>query len=119
MIKKIFLVAIISLSLLLILLFSGCFKPIQVEHKQIDVLIIDSYIEKEWHQPIVSGKIITTIYHPPRYIITVQNNNKKYSLNDKYTYNNFKDKVGDTVLGTFKIKKYKGGKVKYELISLK
>lgn len=98
--------------------FVGCTKCINTEYKNVEVTIVDKYHRAMWMQPIVSGKITTYITHPAEYEITVEYNGVKHTIDNKDTYNKYKDKIGQTAIGELEIKTYDNGAVIYDIVSL-
>lgn len=96
----------------------GCAELINTEYKTVDVKIVDSYHKGAWSQPIISGKAITFIHHPAKYTIDVEYNDVKYSIHGSDTYYTYKDKVGEIVPGTLRIRTYDDGSTKYDITAL-
>ena len=121
--KKTLYIIILSIFLLLSLLgiiscLAGCAECISTEYENVEVKIVDKYHRPMWMQPIRSGKVTTFITHPAVWRITVEYEGVEYSINGNNTYNKYKDKIGETTVGTLEIKTYDNGTVKYDIISL-
>ena len=114
--KKIY--AIFLLMILICSILTGCTKYISVEYEPVEVIITDKYHRAMWMQPIRVNKTTTYITHPAQHIIRVEYNNIEYTINDYDTYYNYKDKVGQTVIGILEIKTYDDGTIRYNIISL-
>jgi hypothetical protein len=110
------------LSLLLIVVLSfgliGCKKCVDTKYEDVEVVIVGEYYEPMWTQPMLVGKVTTVITHPPVYEITVDYNGVEYTINDSYTYEEYKDKVGQSVIGVLEICSYDDGSVRYDIKSL-
>ena len=111
---------IFAIFLLIVLIFSliGCAKCIGTEYKNVEVTIVDEYHRAEWLQPMIVDKVTTFITHPAVWKITVEYNGAKYTIDDKDTYNKYKDKIEQTTIGELEIKTYDDGTVEYNIVSL-
>ena len=111
---------IFALLLLITLVFSlvGCAKCICTEYENVEVTIVDKYYRAMWIQPVRTGKVTTFITHPARYEITVEYNDIEYTISGSDTYDKYKDKIGQIIIGELEIKTYDDGTVKYNVISL-
>lgn len=85
---------------------AGCAECLNTEHKEVEVTIVDAYYRSGWVQPIISGKVISSIYHPDQHKITVGYDGKEYTIDDEDTYKKFKDKIGQTTTGILEIRTY-------------
>lgn len=110
----------IGLLLTMILLFGlvGCTKCIDTEYKNVEVTIVEECYKPAYNQPVIVGKVISVITHPARYKITVDYNGVEYTIDDKETYDKYKDEIGQIATGTLKIRKYDDGSVIYDIESL-
>ena len=111
---------ILTFLLIALTMFSlvGCAECINTEYENVEVNIVDEYYQAMWLQQVVAGKVTTIITHPAQYNITVEYNGIEYTISDSDTYNRYKDKVGQTAVGTLEIRTYDDGSVKYDIISL-
>ena len=111
---------ILVLLSIMIMMFSliGCTKCINTEYESVEVSIVDEYYRKMWFQPVFTGKTSALITHPAQYNITVEYDGSEYTFDDSDTYDKYKDKVGQTVIGTLEIRTYDDGTQKYNIISL-
>lgn len=113
--KKILtLIAVICLTLSM----TGCAKCISTEYESVEVKIVDEYHRGAYSIPVRVGKGTHIRRHPAVYRITVEYNGIEYTINGSDTYNKYKDKIGQTAIGTLKIRKYDNGIVKYDIQSL-
>ena len=112
---------ILAILLLVVMVFSfvGCAECISTEYKDVQVTVVDKYHRSVWVQPIIAGKVRAFITHPEVWEITVEYKNVNYTINDRDTYNKYKDKIGQAVCGELKIETYDDGTVKYDVVSLK
>jgi hypothetical protein len=115
MIKKLHLIIILCLVISLV----GCTKLISTEYKNVEVNVVDIHHSAMWLQPIKAGKATTFITHPAEYDVTVEYNGVSYTIDDEDTYNRYKDKVGQTTIGTLEIRTYDNNTVKHNIIELK
>lgn len=113
-------IRIFTILLLPVLLFGlvGCAECISTEYKDVEVTIVDEYHCGMWLQPVPAGKVITFITHPEVWRITVEYNDIEYTISGKYTYDRYKNKIGQTTIGELEIKTYDNGTVKYDIVSL-
>lgn len=111
---------IVSILAILCLMFSlvGCAKCISTEYENVEVNIVDEYHRGMYITPISTGKVTTMITHPAVYRITVEYGGIEYTISGSDTYNRYKDKVGEVVVGTLEIRTYDDGTVKYDITSL-
>lgn len=113
--KIISLVVIICLVFLLV----GCAKVVNTEYESVEVNIVDIHHRAMWLQPMKAGKVTTFITHPAVYEITVEYNNVEYTIDDQDIYDRYKDKIGQTAIGTLEIRTYDDGTVRYNITELK
>ena len=106
--------AIVCLMFLLV----GCAKLINTEYENVEVNIVDEYYRGMYMTPIRAGKETTMVTHPAIYRITVEYNGVEYTLSGSDTYNKYKEKVGQTAIGTLEIRTYDDGSVRYDITSL-
>lgn len=106
--------------LLIVMVFSlvGCAECISTEYENVEVEIVDEYYSPEWYQPVFTGKSTALITHPATYRITIKYNGIEYTFGDSDTYNKYKDKVGQTTIGTLEIRSYDDGTTRYVITSL-
>lgn len=111
---------LLALLMLIVLMFSfvGCAKCINTEYKQVEVTIVDEYHRGMWLQPVRIGKVSSIITHPEICRITVEYNGVKYTINDKDTYDKYKDKVGEIAIAELKINTYDDGSTSSDITSL-
>jgi hypothetical protein len=115
MIKKLYLIIIVCLVISLV----GCAKLVSTEYKNVEVCVVDTHYSGAWVQPIRAGKVTTYVTHPAEYEVTIEYNGTHYIIDDENTYNKYKDKVGQTTIGTLEIRTYDNNTVKYNIIELK
>ena len=111
---------LLILTLLIGIMFStvGCAELISTEYQNVEVTIIDKYYQPMWMQPIRTGKVTTFITHPSIYRITVKYDDSKYTISGRETYNRYKDRIGQTALGTLEIRTYDDGSVRCDISKL-
>ena len=104
----------------LVIMFSlvGCAECISTEYENVEVKIIDEHYSPTWYQPVFTGKSTTLITHPATYRITIEYNGVEYTFSDSDTYDRYKDKVGQTAIGTLEIRSYDDGTTRYVITSL-
>ena len=96
----------------------GCAKCISTEYENVEVNIVDEYHRGMYTTPMRVGKVTTIQTHPAVYRITVEYNDVEYTISGSDTYNKYKDKVGQTTIGTLEIRTYDDGSVRYDITSL-
>lgn len=106
--------------LMVTMLFSinGCAKCVSTLQMNVRVTVVDEYYKGSYVTPIIAGKVTTMVVHPAVYKITVKYDDNEYAFTDSNTYNEYKDKVGQTVNATLEIKTYDDGSVRYDITSL-
>ena len=102
------------------LMFSlvGCAKLVSTECENVEVSIVDKYHRGMYVTPVFNGKTTVMITHPAVYRITVEYNDVEYTISGSDTYNKYKEKVGQTAIGTLEIRTYDDGTVKYDITAL-
>lgn len=107
----------------IIMIFSlvGCAKLINTEYKNVEVKITNVYYEPS-HTITVDNpalKMPMSQSYPAIYEITIEYNGIEYTFSDSDTYNKYKDKIGQTAVGTLEVRTYDDGTIKYDIIKLK
>lgn len=105
-------------SIIIILSFASCAKLVSTDYEDVEVLIVGKYHRAMWVQPIYNGKTTTLITHPAVWHITVEYDGTEYTVSGSNTYNKYKDKIGQTVMGKLEINTYDDGTVNYDIIEL-
>lgn len=108
----------IILLVLVLFLFTGCAECISVEQQEVDVKIVEAYHRPSYCVPMRVGKVTTIMTYPAIYRITIEYNDKKYTINGSQAYHKYKDKVNQTVKGILEIRTYDDDTVKYNIISI-
>ena len=114
--KKIFIMILVLMLGCSIL--CGCAELVSTEYETVDVEIIDEYYRGPYTSFVFSGKVLIPISRPATYRIDVEYDGVKYSIYDSDTYNIYKDRVGDTVKATLKIRTYDDGNVTRDITAL-
>lgn len=106
--------------MIMILSLTGCAKLISTEYENVEVKITDVYYKPSYTTTTynVTLKMPMVQSHPAVYRITIEYNGIEYTLSDSDTYNKYKDKVGQTVVGTLRIRTYDDGTVRYDITEL-
>ena len=104
----------------MILSLTGCAKLVSTEYENVEVNIVDEKYSAPYTTYYYSPatKTMMPISHSAEYRIVVEYKDIEYSFRDKDTYNKYKDKVGETTIGTLEIRTYDDGTVKYDIIAL-
>lgn len=89
-----------------------------VQQKEVTVVVDDVYYKAGSVSIISTGKTTSTIYSSPVYKTYVEYEGEIYSITDNLTYNQYKDKIGEKVIGNMEIKTFENGKNIYSLKSL-
>lgn len=111
--KKV-LAIIIALTLLLSL--AGCAKLVSEEYEAIQVKVVDEYYRSSYMTPMIVNKVTIMQNHPAKYIITVEYEGMEYELRDRGIYYKYKDKIGQIVDATLRIRTYDTGRISYDII---
>lgn len=111
-------ILILLLLLFLIFNFIGCAKCISTEYESVEVTIMDKYHRGSYMTPVRAGKVTTFVTHPAVWRIIVDYNGVNYSISGRETYDKYKDKIGQIIIGEVMIKTYDDGTVKYDIVSL-
>lgn len=112
---------ILGLFLIIVMMFSliGCAKLLSTTYEEVEVTITDEYYRSSYVTPVMaSGKVTTFISHPAIYRIIVEYNDVEYTISDRDTYKKYKDKIGQTTIGTLSIRIYDDGNIKYNITEL-
>ena len=111
---------ILAAVVLIIMIVSmiGCTKLVETEYETVEVKIIGEYYRAAWYQPIIAGKVHSIIFHPAQYCITVEYDGEEHIINDRQTYDAYKDKINETVDATLEVRLYDDGTTRYDIISL-
>lgn len=88
------------------------------EYQEVEVTIVDEHYQAHRVIPVHAGKVTTMITHPARCEIIVDYNGKEYVINDENTYNQYKERIGETTTGTLQVKTYQNGQQISDIISL-
>lgn len=99
---------------------TGCTKCISTEYENVEVKIVDEYHRDTYTVVEYNAtlKMSMTRVIPGTYEITIEYNQDYYTLYSSDTYHKYKDKVGQTTIGTLEIKTYDDGSVRYDITSL-
>lgn len=111
---------VVNVLLILCLMFTltGCAKCISTKYENVEVNVVDKYYRGSYTTPMKAGKTTTMLTHPAVYKITVEYDGVEYTISGSDTYNKYKDKVGQTAMGTLEIRKYDDGSARYDIVSL-
>jgi hypothetical protein len=109
----------IMMIICLVSLLVGCAKLVSTEYENVEVNVVDIHHSAMWLQPIRAGKVTTFVTHPAEYEVIVEYNGVSYTIDDEDTYNRYKDKIGQTTVGTLEIHTYDDGTVKHDITELK
>ena len=106
------------LPVLILFLLVGCSKLISTEYKDVDVKIIDCYHRNSYTTIVRYGKHLIPRRHPAVNKVIVDYNGNQYVIKGEEIYYKYKDKTGETVIGTLEIKNYEDGTKKFDIINL-
>lgn len=115
MCKKVLTFMMIMVTLLSLV---GCATCISTDYETVEVNIVDECYRSQRFQPICTGKTTVIITHPAVYKITVEYDGVEYTISGSDTYEKYKDKVGQSTIGTLEVRSYDDGTTKYNIISL-
>lgn len=106
----------------IIMIFSlvGCAKLINTEYKNVEVKITNVYYEPSHTISVydVALKMPMKRSYPAIYEVTIEYNGIEYTFSDSDTYNKYKDKVGQTAIGTLRVRTYDDGTVRHDITKL-
>lgn len=115
-IRKIGIVIILTVILCALV---GCMKVVDTQEKEVEVTITDTHYEDTWTTYRKVGKVLTPHVHPAKYEVTVEFEGKEYVIDDEYTYDRYKDFVGERVTGILKSVTYDNGSSMSRIVELK
>ena len=112
---------VFSIFMIMILSLVGCAKLVSTEYENVEVKITDVYHEPSYTTTIYNPalKMPMEQSYPAIYEVTIEYNGIEYTFSDSDTYNKYKDKIGQTVVGTLEVRTYDDGTVRYDIIKLK
>lgn len=96
----------------------GCSKCLSVEHETVEVKVVDTYYRGPWTQMIMSGKVMVPVHHAAVYRVSVQYEGLWYNIEGADAYNQYKNRVGETVPATMEIRTFVDDTIKRDIISL-
>lgn len=106
------------LPVLILFISAGCSKLISTEYKDVEVKIIDCYHRDSYTTLIYCGGHLMPVRCSEVNIVTVDYNNNQYVIKGKEIYYKYKDRIGETVIGTLEIKNYEDGIKSFDIINL-
>ena len=110
--------SIILTLIALCIMLPGCAKCISTRQEEIEVVITDVYFRPFYSTPIKVGNVWTFANHPAIYRTYIECEHGKFTISGSGIYHTFKDKVGQTAIGTLETKIYDDGDVKYRITSI-
>jgi hypothetical protein len=93
-------------------------KYINTEYKTVGVKIVDADYSDSHITPIMIGKTPSIQHHHEEYAITVEYDDVEYVFGDEDAYEKYHDRIGEQVIGTLRIRTYKNGRIKHDIIEL-
>lgn len=113
-------ILVFSMFMIMVLSLVGCAKLVSTEYENVEVKITDVYYKPSYTTMTynVALKMPMAQSHPAVYRVTIEYNGIEYTLSDSDTYNKYKDKVEQTVVGTLRIRTYDDGAVRYDITEL-
>ena len=112
---KIILITMITLCLVSCI---GCRKLVSTEYEKVEVTITDEYHRGTYVTPMKVGSVTTMHTHPAVYKIYFEYNGEEHYINNRDTYEKYKDKIGQTAIGTLEIRTYDNGSVNCSITKL-
>ena len=97
---------------------TSCAKLIDTTYEEVEVTIIDSYHRAAYMTPMCVGKTITFQHHPARWYIYVTYNGEQYDISGSDTYHAYKNRIGETVMGTLKTNTYDDGSIYLDITEI-
>ena len=112
---------VLSIAIIYILIFCtiGCANIVYTEYEEVEVKIVDEYHCGMWIQPVYTGKTVVPITHPAIHRITVEYDGVEYDVDGEETYYEYRDKIGQTVVGILEINTYDDNSVRYDVVGLR
>ena len=111
-------ILIFMLIAVLMVVLTGCAKIIKTEYKTVDVEITDKYHRAAYLTPIRAGKVTTMVTHPAVYRIYVKYEGVEYTISGSGIYNQYKNKIGQTIKGKLRIDTYDDKTVRYDIVEI-
>lgn len=106
--------------MIMILSLVGCAKLVSTEYENVEVKITDVYYKQSYttttYNPALKMPMVQS--YPAVYRVTIEYNGVEYTISGSDTYNKYKEKVGQTAIGTLEIRTYDDGTVKYDITEL-
>lgn len=111
----------ILITLCFVITLIGCAECISTETTEVQVIVKSEYYKPTsstvMYNPMLKMPMIQS--EPEEYEITVEYNGIEYKFTDENTYNRYKDKIGETVIGVLETRKYDDGTIKNKIIEIK
>ena len=113
-------ILVFSMFMIMILSLVGCAKLVSTEYENVEVKITDVYYKQSYTTTTYNPELKMPMVHsyPAVYIVTIEYNGVEYTISGSDTYNKYKEKVGQTAIGTLEIRTYDDGTVKYDITEL-
>ena len=109
---------ILILITLVAILTSGCAKVVETKTEMVEVTVVAEYYRGAMQVPTRINGVTRYRYRPAIYQITVEYNGQEYTIDDKETYEEYCEKIGEVVLGELETKVYDNGDVRNSILSL-
>ena len=116
-------IGIIALALILCLCTTSCAKLVDTTYEEVEVTIIDScyqaakYVPTAMYSPIRIGNLNLQRVSAKWYIY-VKYNDVEYTISGENTYRAYKDRIGETVMGTLKTNTYDDGSIYLDITEI-
>lgn len=106
--------------MVIVLSLTGCAKCISTETSTVKVKITDEYYRASYitYYYDSATKTMHPLYHPGKYIITVEYSSVEYHIDNLTTYKKYRDKVGEYANGILRTKTFDDGSVRYSIVGL-
>lgn len=104
----------LSLVITIVMMFSlsGCGKLTSTKYKEVEVTIVGEYYQAEYNELLYEEKTFVRRTVPAIYEIIVKYDGIEYLIDNKDTYDKYKDSIGQTTIGTLEIQTYDDGMVR-------
>lgn len=97
----------------------GCVnRCLSIEHETVDVKVVGADFSVPLVPPTKIGDTYVPVYYPPVYRVKVLYDGKWYNIEGEDTYNQYKDRIGETVAATMEIRTFIDDTISRDIVSL-
>ena len=106
---KIKIICLLLLSLIFFIV--GCATLIKTETVDVEAVVVDSWYQIGYSVPVRVGNTTTYVRHPAKYIVVVEYEDLDLTINNEELYQQYKNRIGDTITCTMVIQYYDDGSI--------